>query len=269
MEAHLICTENLSSKFSHHLTIHCHHACLNEFISLTTATYTCISQELVETKRFVGIVVNLLVLNTFLQTILGIRVIIGRMLTGIFLIRGVRLVGLIGIIRVIAALTRLITATRLITTTRLESTLLIHSAITGLTGLVTTTGLTYIVWTTTVIASLTWLVAIFSRLVTTFTRLTGLITAIIVIATSTWTITRTLRCAALQTCAKAFWTEAAFILIMIVVTRTLIGWTLSIVNTGARRTTRAEFTLFSLKTIFWCFFLFLFVLEIHFFLIKI
>jgi hypothetical protein len=158
----------------------------------------------------------------------------------------------------ITALTRL-TVTTL---TRLVAALLTITAFTLL-AIATLTGLVAALLVTirrtiVVIATLTRLT------VTTLTRLIAATVTIVVICT--WTIATALRCTgtALQACPKTFRTETALIIISCVKTRTLIGWTLSGVNPWTRRTTGTELTLFSLKTLFWCFLLFLLVFEIHF-----
>ncbi len=137
--------------------------------------------------------------------------------------------GLIGIVRVVTALTRLVATsliTALLTIAALTGLARLITAFTRLTGLIPTTLLTAKSRTTTVV------VATLPRLVAPLTGLTGLVA--IVVATRPWTVTGTLGCIALQTCTETFRTEAALILFMIVVTRTLIGWTLSVVNARAR-----------------------------------
>ena len=77
MELHLIGTQDLGSQFCDDLTIHGYDTCLDELISLTTTADTCVCQELIQTQRLIGIIVDLLVLNAFLHAILSIRIIVG------------------------------------------------------------------------------------------------------------------------------------------------------------------------------------------------
>jgi hypothetical protein len=147
------------------------------------------------------------------------------------------LIGLVRIIGVITAsgfLSIITFGTRLVTT-RLIAPLLIVTALTGLTGLESTTLRSTVSRAIAIVATLTRQEASFTGL-TVVTSLTGLtvVASLLVIATCPRAITGALRCATLQTCTKTFRTEAALILFMIVVTRTLIGWTLSAVNTWAR-----------------------------------
>jgi hypothetical protein len=106
--------------------------------------------------------------------------------------------------------------------TGLEATFTRLTGLVACTGLLTAEGRTGIIITT------------LSGLIATLTGLAGLVATVVVVTTRPRTITGALGCAALQTCTESFRTEAALILFMIVVTRTLIGWTLSAVNTGAR-----------------------------------
>ena len=138
------------------------------------------------------------------------------------------LIGLVRIIGVITAsgfLSIITFGTRLVTT-RLIAPLLIVTALTGLTGLESTTLRSTVSRAIAIVATLT-------RQEASFTGLT-VVASLLVIATCPRAITGALRCATLQTCTKTFRTEAALILFMIVVTRTLIGWTLSVVNARAR-----------------------------------
>ena len=88
VELHLVGTQDLGTQLCYHLTIHGDDTSLDKLISLTTAADTCIGQEFVQAQRLIGIIVDLLVLNALLQAVLSIRIVVGRMLTGSFLIGG-------------------------------------------------------------------------------------------------------------------------------------------------------------------------------------
>ena len=67
MEQHLVSAQYLGTQFGNNLAIDLNDACCDELVSLTTAADTCISEELVQTERLIGIVVLLLIFNTLLQ----------------------------------------------------------------------------------------------------------------------------------------------------------------------------------------------------------
>ena len=81
VELHLIGAQHLGAQFGDHLSIDGDHTGLDELISLATAADTSVGEVLIETHRLVGIIVDLLVLDTLLQAILGIGVIVGSALT--------------------------------------------------------------------------------------------------------------------------------------------------------------------------------------------
>ena len=78
MEFHFIATFDFCTQFCYDLSVHRNHTSRNKLISLTTRANACISQELVQTNRFIGIDKLLLVFNLFLLTILGIRIVVSR-----------------------------------------------------------------------------------------------------------------------------------------------------------------------------------------------
>ena len=225
VELHLISVEHLGTQLGNHLAIHGHNTCLDELISLTTAAYTSIGKELVQTDGLVGIVVLLLILYTLLETVLCIGIVISGMLAIATLL-------VIATTRLTITTTLLITATRLtIATTLLIATLLTRLIATGLvTALLTRLVSTLLTFYLLVITgTITALLVTATRLITT----TGLVTALLIIVTRTiatlaiiWietgTITTlTLWGTALQTGPKALRTEAALLLILTTVITTL------------------------------------------------
>jgi hypothetical protein len=66
VEHHGIGAHNLGTQFGNHLTIDRHDSCLDELVSLSTAAYTGVSQELIQTNGLVGIVILLLIFYTLL-----------------------------------------------------------------------------------------------------------------------------------------------------------------------------------------------------------
>ena len=75
MELNLICAKNLCSKFGYYLSINRNNSCLDKLICLTTAANASICKELIQTYWFVWIIILLLILNTFLQTVFCIWII--------------------------------------------------------------------------------------------------------------------------------------------------------------------------------------------------
>ncbi len=78
VELYFIRAQYFGSKFGHCLSIDCDHTSQNELISLTTAAYSGIGKELVQTHRFHRIIVLFLILNALLHAILGIGIIVSR-----------------------------------------------------------------------------------------------------------------------------------------------------------------------------------------------
>ena len=221
VEHHLIRTRHLRAQFGNHLSVDRHHTCLDEGICLTTAANTGIGKILIETDGLIGIDVLLLVLNTFLQVVLGVGVIARRMLT---------------IATLLVTATLLVAATLLVTATLLVATLLTGLIATLLTGLIATllTGLIATLLTGLVTTLLTGLVAtglisilltglitttgliatLLTRLITTL--LTGLVATLLTVA-HIIVVTRTilaLSTTRLESCSKAFGTEAALIFVV-------------------------------------------------------
>ena len=75
-EQHLVLTGNLRPQFSYNLIIYLNNTCLDKFISFATRTNTCIRQELIQADRFVRVSQHFLILQLFLEVILGIRIVI-------------------------------------------------------------------------------------------------------------------------------------------------------------------------------------------------
>ena len=236
MELHLIRAEHLGTQFRYDLTIHRYNTCLDELICLTTAADTCISQELVQTKGLIGIEVNLLILNALLHRILSIGIVIGSTLTWALLETAATIrfaiTSLLGTLA-IATLTLLTITTTLrtlaVTTLRaLTITATLRTlAIATLRALTIAATLRTLAITTlralTIAATLRTLAITALALLTIFTLLG------IIVVTGTIT-TMLLRCATLQTCTKTFWAETSLVIVAAII-RTLIGWTLSGVNT--------------------------------------
>ena len=256
MEADLIGAQHLGTQFGHHLTIDGDDTCLDELIGLTTTADTGISQEFVQTNRLIGIIVLLLILNTFLQAVFSIGIIAGSVGTITATLLAIATLALLAI----AALALLIAATLLtiatLTGLTVAATLLTVATLTGLTvtaTLLTIATLTGLVAATLLaIATLTGLIATFlalSLLVVTgaiaflLTILgTGTIASLVVIV-----VTRTIATlmglailalrltrTALQTCAKALRTETALLLILITVIAALTGVGTRLMNAGTR-----------------------------------
>ena len=75
VEQHLISAQHLGTQFGNHFAVDLDDTCCDELVSLTTTADTCISQELIQTKGLVGIVVLLLILDTLLQRVLSIGIV--------------------------------------------------------------------------------------------------------------------------------------------------------------------------------------------------
>ena len=231
METHLVSAKDLCAKLCNNLAVYGHYTCLYELISLTAAAYTGIGEELIQTQRLVGIVVDFLVLDTLLHAVLGIGVVSRRVLTLLLIwsrsaIRGTALLAVLIIPwGTIASLARLT-----ISAARLLAILIIA----GLTRLIAARLLTIgtLTRSTSIRRTLLTIAAARSLAILIVTRLAWLIAArLLAVVIPAWTVSGALRCATLQTCTKSFRTETA--LIIIIKTRTLIGWTLSCVNTRA------------------------------------
>ena len=76
LEQHPVLTGNLRSQFGYNLIIYLDNTCLDKFIRLATRTNACIRQELIQADRFVRISQHFLILQLFLEVILGIRIVI-------------------------------------------------------------------------------------------------------------------------------------------------------------------------------------------------
>jgi len=236
VELHLIRTENLSTQFGHHLAIHRDDTCLDELIGLATAADTRIGKELVQAQGFVGIIIEFFILYALLETVLCIRIIVGRMLTGSLLVRcAIRLAitTLLGTLTITALRTLAITTLALLIATLWALTVVITGLITALalrtlavvvTGLVTTLTLRAL----TIVA--TGLIATLALLTIT-TLLTLLIATTVVI---TGTEATTLGCTTLKTSSETLGTEAAFIIVVIMVIGTLEIRALACMDTRTR-----------------------------------
>ena len=249
MEADNISAQHLRSQFGDHLAIDGNDTCLDEFVSLTTAANTGISQILIQTDGLVGIEVLLLILDALLHAVLGMRIVIGC--------TGTLIEGAVVAIRLIEA--ALLEATTLLTITAalLVATLLAITAtllVAALTGLVATTLLVAALFTFLVIGLLA--VRLVIRLIALVVATTLLIAAALLV-TALLTIAATLLVAAallvtalltrgitLQSSTKALGTEAALIVVT-VISGTILseGTGLSGMYTGTRRATRTILTL--------------------------
>ena len=138
------------------------------------------------------------------------------------------------IILIVAPLTLLAIATL----ARLAVTTLALLTITAFTLLAITTLTRLAVATTTLLIAIRRTIAVIATLtLLTITILTGLVATTLTIVVGMWAIATSLRSAvvaALQSCTESLRTEAALIIISRVKTRTLIGWTLSGMNSWTR-----------------------------------
>ena len=208
MELHLVAAQHLGAQLSHHLTVYGDNASLNELVSFTTAANAGIGEELVQTDWLIGIIVLLLILNTLLEAVLGIRIVIATLLfletTALGTVTTL-LTWLIAALTIlltgtwlIAALTILLAGTWLIATTWLTTEFTLLAILLAWTGLVASRlavllARTRLITTLLIIASArTWLVATLLILVSAWTWLIA--TLLIIICT--WTIAA-LRAAAL------------------------------------------------------------------------
>ena len=78
VELHFIATLNLSTQFRNHLSVYRHYTGCNKLIRFTTRAHTGISQELIQTNRFVRVDKLFLILYLFLLAVLGIGIVIPR-----------------------------------------------------------------------------------------------------------------------------------------------------------------------------------------------
>ena len=245
MELHLVSTQHLSTQLGNNLTINGDNACLDELIGLATAADTCISQELIQTNGLIGIEVLLLILNTLLQRVLGIGIILStlglettlltRLITTLLLIAVATLLArlvasalLIATLLVSTLLTRLVTTllVRLVSATLLIATLLVTTLLvtTLLTGLIAT------LLTRLIAALLTGLITTLLTILLTRTRLIAALIIIII----TGTIAATLRSSTLQSCTESLRTEAFLVMILIAIVTTLRGIRTWLMNTWTR-----------------------------------
>jgi len=81
VEFHLVGSKHFRTEFGHYIAIYAYHTCLYELIGFASATNACVGKEFVQANRFIWIIVFLFVLDTFLQTVFCVRVVVGGMLT--------------------------------------------------------------------------------------------------------------------------------------------------------------------------------------------
>ena len=81
VELHNISTEHLGTQLLYYIAINSNSTCLDKVISLATTAYAGISQVFVQANRLIGINMLFLILDTFLQAIFCIGIIIGSTLT--------------------------------------------------------------------------------------------------------------------------------------------------------------------------------------------
>ena len=222
MEHHLIGAEHLGAKFGNHFPIDLHYACLDKLIGLTTAANAGIGEELVQTNGLIGIEVLLLILDTFLQRILGIGIIAAALLlaiTATLLIATALLIATTRLLTVATAL--LITATLLLAITArllpivattlllaIASTLLITAA-----RLIAALLFTFIIIAGTIATLLTRLIATLLIIIvrTIATLLAGLVTSLLArLIAAAGLIATLLRSLRLEISAKTFGAETAF-----------------------------------------------------------
>jgi hypothetical protein len=262
VEHYLIRAQYLRTQFGDNLPVYFHYTSLDELVGLTTAAYTGISQELVQTDGLVGIDVIFLILDTLLHRIFCIGIVWLLLL----LFRTKTALGATLVTAGLIAATWLITTTRLVASARLLTiftTWLVAALtlwlITTLAILLTGTRLVIATWLITsarLVASAwlittftTWLVAALTLwLITTLAILltgTWLVTAAWLI-TSAWLVAATglltilttrlvavfmLRSATGQTSAESLRTETALFLTVITIVAALIIGTCLLVNT--------------------------------------
>ena len=223
VEHHLVGARHLGAQFGHHLSVDGHHTCLDICIGLTTAANAGIGKILVEADGLIGVDMLLLVLNTFLQTVFGIGIVSGIVLTIATLIVSALLIA--AALLVTTLLTGLVAATLLVTTllTGLIATLLTGLIATLLTGLIATllTGLIATLLTGLIATLLTGLV---TTLLTGLIATTLLVTALLAGLVATLlavahiiVVTRTvgtLSASRLKTCPETLGAESALIVIV-------------------------------------------------------
>ena len=244
MEANLIGTHHLGSQLVDNLAVHLDYASLYELVSLATAADTSISQELIQTDRFVGVEVLLLIFYTLLQRVFGMRIITRSMLT----VAAALLLTIATTLLTIAAALLTITAALLTITAALltvAAALLVATLLTIAATLLTIASLfafRLLVVTGTVALLLTitaTLLTIAATLLVATMLLTGTVAATLlteffslIIITGTGTVATTLRCRiAHESCAKALRTEAAFLVVLITIVATLTIRACLLVNT--------------------------------------
>ena len=217
VEHHAIGAQDLCSQLGHNLAIDLHDTCRDELIGLTTAANTGVSQELVQAKGLIGIVILLLILNALLHAILRIGIVrlARRFLVGVIVVITTIVIirtGLTGL-SVTATLLAIATLALLIATTLL--------AVATLTWLVALLLSFHIIITRTITLLRTLLVATTLLAIATLTLLVATLLAIttliaIIVAGAIGALLR------LKSGAESFGAEAALVVVIhFVVVRTL------------------------------------------------
>jgi len=216
VEFYLVCALDLGAELGHYLSVHSNHACLDELVSLTARADTCVGEELVQTKRFVRIVVLLLVFNALFHAVLSVGVVARCALT--------LLVATLVVAALLSVATAVVTAALLIAALlTVAATLLIAALLTVAAALLIAALLTLTVATALLIAALlTWLVSallLFAVLVVAWTiaLLTRLVSALLLFAVLVvaWAI------------ALLTWLIAALLLFAVLV----VAWTIAALRT--------------------------------------
>ena len=78
MKLHHISALDLCTQLCNNLSIDRNYTCRDKFISFTTRADSCISQELIQTDRFIRINKLFFVFNLFFLTVFSIRIVIPR-----------------------------------------------------------------------------------------------------------------------------------------------------------------------------------------------
>jgi len=230
VEFYLVCALDLGAELGHYLSVHTNHACLDELVCLTARADTCVGEELVQTKRFVRIVVLLLVFNALFHAVLSVGVVARCALT--LLVATLLVAALLSVATAVVTAALLIAALLTVATTLLIAALLTVAAALLISALLTLTIATALL----IAALLTWLVSallLFAVLVVAWAiaLLTWLVSAlllfaVLVVAWAIALLTRLVSVLLLFAVLVVAWTIAALrtLLIAAAVVTALLTW---------------------------------------------
>ena len=216
-ELDFVCALHLSTEFGNRCTVYGHYSCLDKLVGLAAAAYSGIGEEFVQTYRFIGIDIVFFIFDAFLQTILSVGVIVGRVLT-------LSVTAMLIAATVVAALLAVAITVFLITTllTVAVAALLIAATVvaTQLTGLIT--ALLLVVTLRLVVA---WAITalLLTRLITAL-----LITALLIAATAVATLLARLIAALLAFALLAVARAVAALLLTRLIAATVVAALLTV-----------------------------------------